>query len=130
MWQYILEDGFNIEGISDKWISWKRENNTDYEVEIPLYIQIAKSNSEYLAYINNIAFAKIPKSRYYLWDVISEENPLYDAKILDNVEKFNWEFYKVSDKYVNILRDRAEHLYYNTPYALVFAEGLSLHEGV
>jgi len=128
VWQYILEDGSNVEGITDKWVLWKREDNIRYEVEIPSYIQIVKSNGEYLAYINNNAFAKMPKSGYHFWGIVSGKNPLYIAKTLDDVEKFNWESYKVSDKYVNILSERAEYLYYKTPYALAFAEGFSLHE--
>ena len=89
VWQYILEDGSNVEGITDKWVLWRREDNIRYEVEIPSYIQIVKSNGEYLAYINNNAFAKMPKSGYHFWGIVSGKNPLYTAKTLDDVEKFN-----------------------------------------
>lgn len=129
LWRYILDDGTSFEGITDKWVLWKREDVVSYEAEIPSYIRIVKSDNEYMAYINNVAFAKMPKNGYYFWGVIDKErNVIYNAKTVDDVKKFNWESYKVSDGYINILRERAEYLYKNTSYALAFVEGATLHE--
>jgi uroporphyrinogen decarboxylase len=129
LWRYILGDGTAFEGITNKWILWRREDDIGYEAEIPSYIQVVKSNNDYIAYIGNKILAKMPRNGYYFWGVIDKEkNILYNARTVDDIKKFDWDSYKVSDQFLNLLRERAEYLYKNTSYALAFVEGATLHE--
>jgi len=54
-------------------------------------------------------------------------NPLANAQSVEDVKRFDWDVFKVSDRYIQFLREKAEYLYKNTDYALVFSLAGRMH---
>jgi uroporphyrinogen decarboxylase len=120
IWRYRTRKGSVVE-ISDKeWKVWIHRDGTP--VEIPKNIDIVEEEEGYVAYIKEDIIGKMPKNGYYFWglDRWREEKPrLSDVKTVDDVKKFNWDSFKVSDDHIDMLRKKAEYLYRNTEYALI-----------
>jgi uroporphyrinogen decarboxylase len=128
IWRYRTRKGSVVE-ISDKeWKVWIHRDGTP--VEIPKNIDIVEEEEGYVAYIKEDIIGKMPKNGYYFWglDRWKEYIPLANIKTVEDVKNFNWDSYKVSDDYIETLRKRAEYLYRNTEYALIFFGAGSLHE--
>ncbi len=56
------------------------------------------------------------------------ERPLAKVKGPEEVDSYNWDAHKVGDAYVEWVRRKAEHLYRNTDYALMFSTYSGFHE--
>lgn len=127
-WGYRTRDGTIIRVLDSEWKMWSRRDGVI--VEIPRYIDVVEAEDGYVAYIGGKIVGKMPRDGYYFWglDRYGEYTPLAEARNVDDVKKIDWESYRVSNDYVETLRKRAEYLYRNTEYALIFTGAGSLHE--
>ena len=68
---------------------------------------------------------RMPKGGYYFDTVY---HPLEKVRRKADIEEYDWDAHKVSDEYVAALRRKAEYLYKNTDYAIMFFGAGSIHE--
>ncbi|MEM4895194.1 MAG: uroporphyrinogen decarboxylase family protein [Ignisphaera sp.] len=130
IWRYRTRDGKVVEISDREWKVWVHRNGAVIEIPKAMDI-IEEEDGGYVAYVGGDAIGRMPKDGYYFWglDRYGEERPpLAEVKTVDDIEKFNWEYHRVSSNYVDVLRRRAEYLHRNTEYALIFTVAGSLHE--
>lgn len=122
-WTYRARGGATIRVLDSEWKVWRGID--ELVVEIPKHIDIVESEDGYVAYIGGELVGRMPRSGYYFY---RGHPPLADAKSIDDVDGIDWDSYRVSSDYVDVLRRRAEYLYRNTEYSLIFTGAGSLHE--
>ena len=104
----------------DKWIT--QPVRRDLVVEIPAYLSISETGGKYYISTDNTIIAEIPKEgelTYKYLDYSDKNPPLGNARSVEDIKNFNWDYFKIKDETVEILRRKAEYLYKNTEYALV-----------
>jgi len=114
-WQ-VVELGFK----QWYWREW------DLTIEIPDYIDIVESGDRYIASLGGREHAIAPKRSFY-FNSRRFSTPLKNVKSIDDIKNFNWDFYKISDMVLEDLRRRAEYLYRNTDYGLIYFRVGSIH---
>ncbi len=98
----------------------------DLTIEIPDYIDIVENGDRYIAKLGGREHAVAPRKSFY-FDSRRFSTPLKNVKDIAEVKDFNWDSYKISDLVLEDLRRRAEHLYKNTDYGLVYFRLGSIH---
>jgi len=102
------------------WREW------DLTIEIPEYIDIIEDRDRYTAKLGAREHAVAPRRSFY-FDSRRFSTPLKNVKGIAEVKNFNWDSYKISDLVLEDLRKRAEYLYKNTDYGLVYFRVGSIH---
>ncbi len=126
LWRYGT---IEVEVSSTDWKKYKLYDGT--LVEIPKDVEVVEQADGYLAVIRGTPMYKMPSKGYYFWALDRYGlNPLENVKTIDDVKKFDWDSFKVSDRYIEILRKKAEYLYTNTNYALFFGWAAVYHETI
>ncbi|MEM1736743.1 MAG: uroporphyrinogen decarboxylase family protein [Ignisphaera sp.] len=97
--------------------------------EIPACIDIVEEGDSLSIYLNkSVLLGKGSKtSSTFSPPDAHGVNPLANAKNVEDVKNFDWELFKVSDRYVEYLKKKSEYLYKNTKYALVFSLAGRMH---
>uniref|UniRef100_A0A7C2VML1 Uroporphyrinogen decarboxylase (URO-D) domain-containing protein n=1 Tax=Ignisphaera aggregans TaxID=334771 RepID=A0A7C2VML1_9CREN len=111
-----------------RWKVWKHVSY-GYEIEIPESIDIVEEQNNLVIYLNR-TFVLGRGSRSSVTFSPPDAhgaNPLANVRSAQDIKNIDWDVFKVSDRYVQFLRDKAEYLYKNTNYALVFSLAGRLH---
>lgn len=74
--------------------------------------------------------SRMPAGSFYFGGVDNwhSKPPLANVRSPEEVDVYNWDAHKVSDMHVEWVRRKAEHLYRNTDYALMFSTYMGFHE--
>jgi len=120
--------------ILEKIVDWKlwvwEEQNL--ALEIPGNLSVKRVEDGYIV-SNGKTTYKMSKSGFYFDNLYRRREaryPLRDVRSVEDVKGYNWDQWKVSDEYLTLLRKRAEYLYRNTEYGLIFAVAANLHEWI
>jgi uroporphyrinogen decarboxylase len=102
------------------WREW------DLTIEIPDYIDVIEGEGRYIASLGGREHAIAPKKSFY-FNSRRFSTPLKNAKDVNDIKDFNWDFYKISDIVLEDLKRRAEYLYKSTDYGLIYFRIGSIH---
>ncbi|MEM0027352.1 MAG: uroporphyrinogen decarboxylase family protein [Ignisphaera sp.] len=112
----------------NNWKTWSHPHY-GFSEEVPACIDITEKGNSLLIYLykTTLLGEGSKTSTTFSPPDARGANPLADAKSVEDVKRFDWDLFKVSDKYVDYLRRKAEYLYKNTDYALVYSLAGRMH---
>lgn len=110
---------------------WKTWIHSYYGLseEIPACIDIVEEGNSLVIYLNkSIQLGKGSKSSSTFSPPDAHGlNPLANIRSAEDIKNFDWDLFKVSYRYIEFLKKKAEYLYKNTDYALVFSLAGRVH---
>lgn len=124
---YADKDIGKAEIYDEKWKLWIHKD-LNFVEEIPSCIDIVEENTSLAIYLNKVLLGKGSRnSSTFSPPDAHGINPLASVTKVEEVKNFDWNVFKISDKYVDFLKKKAEYLYKNTEYALVFSLAGRMH---
>ncbi|MCS7105277.1 MAG: uroporphyrinogen decarboxylase family protein [Thermofilaceae archaeon] len=112
-----------------KWKPWVLPDGTPCEVPEWFNPEPDGAGGWVIRDSNGELVSRMPGSSYYFGGAFSWRGKPQLAKArLEEVDRYPWEAHKVGEAYVELLKRKAEYLYRETSYALMFSTYTGFHE--
>ncbi len=108
-----------------KWKKWQLPDGTPCEIPEWFNPEPDGSGGWIVRNAEGKVVMRMPRGGYYFDSVY---HPLERMRRPADAEEYDWDAHKVKDEYIATLRRKAEYLYKNTDYAIMFFGAGSVHE--